>query len=87
LAIFLVVCGVYLASSGTRRIVWFYLAAFWAVVLALLWLYATTPEPLSFLLPTSMNRTVAVFMAMTPVAVAHLLSSSIAWAVPVRDAT
>jgi hypothetical protein len=38
-------------------------------------------------IPQHRLRHVAVFMAMTPVAVAHLLSSSIAWAVPVRDAT
>ncbi len=86
-AIFLVVCAVCLASPGTRRLVWFYLAAFWAMVLALLWLYTTTPEPLSFLLPTSMGRTVAVFMAMTPLAVAHLLSTSISRIAPVQETT
>jgi len=78
IAIFLVVCGVCLASPRIRQVACFYLAAFWTVVLGLVWLYTTTPEPLSYLLPTSMGRTVAVFMAMTPLAVAHLLAASTA---------
>ena len=85
LAIFLVVCGVCIASPHTRRIASFYLTVFCLVVLGLIWLYTTTRQPLSFLIPTSMNRTVAVFMAMTPVAMAHMLATLATAARPMMD--
>jgi hypothetical protein len=73
-AIFLAVCAVCIATRTARRLAWFYLSSFAALVAALLWLYTTTPVSLDFLIPTSMYRTVDVFMALTPFAVAHLLA-------------
>ena len=75
-ALFIVVCGICIASGRGRRVAAFYLATFAGLVLALLWLYTTTPLSLGFLLPTSMDRTVGVFMVMTPFAIAHLMSAS-----------
>jgi hypothetical protein len=73
-AVFLALCGVCLATGVARRIAGFYLASFAVVVVSLLWLYTTTPLPLSFLLPTSLGRTIDVFMMLTPFACAHLLA-------------
>jgi predicted small integral membrane protein len=56
-----------------RRAAAFYLATLLALATMLLWLYGTTPLPLSFLLPTSADRTVGLFMSLTPFATAHLL--------------
>jgi hypothetical protein len=74
-AIFIVVCLICLKSGTARRAAAFYLTVFVALISFLLWLYATTPLSLAFLLPTSMDRTVSVFMALTPLATAHLLAS------------
>jgi hypothetical protein len=73
-AIFIALCIISLATRTARRLAVFYLLSFVALVAALLWLYTTTPVSLAFLIPTSMARTVTVFMALTPVASAHLLT-------------
>jgi hypothetical protein len=70
---FLSVCIVCLISGTARRTACFYLGSFVAIIAALLWLYTTTPLSLGFLLPTSMNRTVSVFMILAAFAGAHLL--------------
>jgi hypothetical protein len=51
-----------------------YLLTFLLLVAAMLWLYTTTSIPLSFLIPTSMNRTVDVFMVPAALSTAHLIS-------------
>ncbi len=73
-AIFIALCIISLATRTARRLAVFYLLSFVALVASLLWLYTTTPISLAFLIPTSMARTVTVFMALTPVASAHLLT-------------
>jgi hypothetical protein len=72
-AIFLVACLGCLATRTLRRVVAFYLASAGLIVAALLWLYTSTPLSLAFLLPTSMDRTVGVFMTLATVATAHLV--------------
>ena len=49
----------------------FYLFSFVLTVLAMLWLYTTTSVSLAFLLPTSMYRTVDMFMILVGFATAH----------------
>ena len=70
---FLATCIVCLISGTARRTACFYLGSFVAIIAALLWLYTTTPLSLGFLLPTSMDRTVSVFMVPAGFAGAHLL--------------
>ncbi len=53
---------------------WFYLGSFTAIVISLLWRYTTTHVSLAFLLPTSMNRTVGLFMVLAAVGTAHLIA-------------
>jgi hypothetical protein len=77
-AIFVAVCILCIATRTTRRVAAFYLASFAAAVVALLWLYTTTRVSLGFLIPTSMARTVDVFMVFTPFASAHLLTRLLA---------
>ena len=74
-AIFIAVCAVCLATRTARRATCFYLGAFWAIVISLLWLYTTTSVSLSFLIPTSMSRTVGVFMVLAALATGHLLAA------------
>jgi hypothetical protein len=74
-AIFLAACAVALVTGVGRRAAAVYLGIFLVIVAELLWLYTTTPLSLDFLIPTSMDRTVSVFMALTPLATAHLLLS------------
>lgn len=74
-AVFLVACAVCLITDNARRAACLYLTSFVLIVAALLWLYATTPEPLSFLIPTSMNRTVDVFMVLAALATSHLIAA------------
>lgn len=73
-AIFIGACVICIAVGDGRRIAGFYLASVIAVVMSLLWLYTTTPVSLTFLLNTSMNRTVDLFMVLAAVATAHLLA-------------
>jgi hypothetical protein len=73
-AIFIVTCTTCLLTDVARRVTAFYLVSCTAIVLALVWLYTTTPLSLSYLIRTSMDRTVAVFMVPAAVATAHLLS-------------
>jgi hypothetical protein len=73
-AVFLVACVACLACGRGRRTAAFYLVSLVLVIAALLWLYTTTSEPLSFLIPTSMNRTVDVFMVPAALGTAHLLA-------------
>jgi hypothetical protein len=72
-AIFLVACLACLTTRTSRRAAWFYLASVASIVATLLWLYTTTPLSLAFLLPTSMDRTVGVFMTLAVVATGHLI--------------
>ena len=72
-AIFLAACAFGFVTGAGRRAAAVYLGIFVVIIAELLWLYTTTPLSLDFLLPTSMDRTVGVFMAMTPLATAHLL--------------
>jgi hypothetical protein len=74
-AIFFAVCVVCLATRTARRVTCLYVVAFWAIVFSLLWLYTTTPARLSFLIPTSMSRTVGVFMLLAALATGHLLAA------------
>jgi hypothetical protein len=74
-AIFISAAVVCLVTRTARRVTSFYAASVAAIVLALLWLYTTTPVSLGFLLPTSMDRTVAVFMVLAAFATAHLLAT------------
>jgi hypothetical protein len=73
-AIFIALCVLALITRTARGAAAFYLLTFAGLVASLLWLYTTTPVNLSFLIPTSMSRTVTVFMALTPLASAHLLT-------------
>ena len=74
-AVFLVACAVCLITGNARRPACFYLLSFVLIIASLLWLYTTTPEPLSFLIPTSMNRTVDVFMVLAALATSHLIAA------------
>jgi hypothetical protein len=73
-AIFIVACGAALMTRRARTTACFYLTATILSVLALLWLYTATDVPLSFLIPTSMNRTVDVFMLPCALATGHLIA-------------
>lgn len=73
-AIFIVACGIALMTRRARTTACFYLAATILSILALLWLYTTTNVPLSFLIPTSMSRTVDVFMLPCAMATGHLIA-------------
>jgi hypothetical protein len=73
-AVFLVTCAACLVCGRGRRPAAFYLVSFTLLIAALLWLYTSTSEPLSFLIPTSMNRTVDVFMVPAALGTAHLLA-------------
>lgn len=73
-AIFVTACAICLITRTARRTACFYFISFAAIVVSLLWLYTTTPVSLAFLLPTSMNRTVDVFMVPAALATAHLLA-------------
>lgn len=73
-AIFLALCLLSLASRTSQRLASFYLISFTAIAASLLWLYATTPVNLPFLIRSSLGRTVSVFMVLTPFASAHLLT-------------
>ena len=73
--VFVAVCIVCLVTRTCRRTAWFYLGSVAVIVAALLWLYMTTPLNLpSFLIPTSMDRTVSAFMVLAAFATGHLLS-------------
>jgi hypothetical protein len=74
-AVFLVACAICLITDNARRPALFYLTSFVLIVVSLLWLYTTTPVALSFLIPTSMNRTVEVFMVLAALATAHLIAA------------
>jgi hypothetical protein len=74
-AVFLVACAVCLITDNARRPALFYLTSFVLIVVSLLWLYTTTPVALSFLIPTSMNRTIDVFMVLAALATAHLIAA------------
>jgi hypothetical protein len=73
-AVFIVTAGACLLTGAARRVVVFYLGCIAVIAVVLVWLYTTTPVSLAFLLPTSMGRTVSVFMAPVVVATAHMLS-------------
>jgi hypothetical protein len=81
---FLATCIVCLISGTARRTACFYLGSFIAIIVALLWLYTTTPLSLGFLIPTSMDRTVSVFMVLAGFAGAHLLCELAAAPSPAR---
>lgn len=74
LAVFLVTIVAALGTRTATRAAWLYLSAVSLSAAALIWLYSTTSVPLSFLIPTSMNRTVDVFMLPCGLATAHLLA-------------
>jgi hypothetical protein len=74
-AVFVVASAVCVITDNARRAATFYLTSFILIIAALLWLYTTTPEPLSFLIPTSMNRTVDVFMVLAALATSHLIAA------------
>ncbi|MDQ6835414.1 MAG: hypothetical protein M3016_04430 [Actinomycetota bacterium] len=73
-SVFLALCTLAFISASARRLAGFYLLSFTLLVASLLWLYATTPVSLGFLIPTSASRTIDVFMMLTPFASAHLIS-------------
>jgi hypothetical protein len=73
-AVFLVACLACLVTKTQRPVAALYLLTFLLLVAAMLWLYTTTSIPLSFLIPTSMNRTVDVFMVPAALSTAHLIS-------------
>ena len=73
-AVFIVTCSACVITRTARSTALFYATSFVAIVISLLWLYTTTPTSLAFLLPTSMFRTVDVFMVLAAVATAHLLA-------------
>ncbi len=73
-AIFLLAAAAGLRARTTRRIAAFYLTSTVLSIISLLWLYTTTRTPLSFLIPTSLNRTVDVFMLPCAMATAHLIA-------------
>jgi hypothetical protein len=81
--VFLATCVICLFTATARRTACFYLGTFVAIIVALLWLYTTTPVSLGFLIPTSMDRTVSVFMVLSGFAAAHLIS--VLAGVPVRS--
>ncbi len=83
-AIFLGACAACLVTRTAARVTTFYLAVSAASVLALVWLYVATPLSLGFLIPTSMDRTVGVFMVPAAVATAHLLAAQLAPLAPPR---
>jgi 4-amino-4-deoxy-L-arabinose transferase-like glycosyltransferase len=72
--VFLATCIICLVTGTALRTACFYLGAFFAIVIALLWLYTTTQQSLGFLIPTSMDRTVSVFMVLSGFAGAHLVA-------------
>jgi hypothetical protein len=72
--IFLALCALCIAGRARRRVPTFYLLSFLLLVCSLIWLYTTTPASLSFLIPTSLGRTVEIFMVLTLFASAHLLT-------------
>jgi hypothetical protein len=72
-AVFLVAAVLGLRARVTRPVAALYLGGMILTVLALLWLYTTTPISLAFLLPTSMDRTIAVFMAPALIGTGQLL--------------
>ena len=74
-AIFATLCVVSLATRTSRMLAAFYLISFAAIAVSLLWLYGTTPVSLSLLIPSSMSRTVDVFMVLAAFASVHLLST------------
>jgi hypothetical protein len=86
-AIFIVACLVSMNTRTTRQAARFYLAAFVAIAISLLWLYTTTHISLAFLLPTSTSRTIDVFMVLAAPATAHLLAPLISTAGPTRSST
>jgi hypothetical protein len=71
--VFLALCTIGLASGTARRLAGFYLLSFVLLIISLLGLYTTTSVSLAFLIPTSVYRTIDVFMMLTPFASAHLL--------------
>ncbi len=73
-AVFIVACVICIAARTGRRVAGFYLASVLVIVVSLLWLYTTTPVNLGFLLRTSMDRTVDLFMVPAAMATAHLLA-------------
>lgn len=73
-SIFLAVCTLALIGGRARRLAAFYLLSFALLVVSLLWLYTTTSTSLGFLIPTSVYRTIDVFMMLTPFACAHVLT-------------
>jgi hypothetical protein len=77
-AVFLVTCSVCMMTQTARAAASFYLAACGVIVASLLWLYTATPLSLSFLLSTSTDRVVSVFMVLAGFGTAHLLASLLA---------
>ncbi len=73
-AVFIATCIISMSTRTTRQAARFYLVAFLATGLALLWLYTTTHVSLAFLLPTSTDRTIDVFMVPAALAAAYLLA-------------
>lgn len=73
-AIFIATCAISLLTRTARRVTAFYLVSAAAVIISLLWLYTTTPLNVASLVPSTMSRTVDIFMALTPFATAHLLA-------------
>jgi hypothetical protein len=73
-AVFIVTCSACAITRTARGTACFYAASFAAIVISLLWLYTTTATSLAFLLPTSMSRTIDVFMVLAALATAHLLA-------------
>jgi hypothetical protein len=73
--IFIVTCAVCLLTRTAVRATVFCLAISVGLVLAMIWLYVATPLSLDFLIPTSMDRTVGVFMVPAGIATAYLLSA------------
>ncbi|MGH2842669.1 MAG: hypothetical protein ACRDKL_03665 [Solirubrobacteraceae bacterium] len=74
-AIFAVVCVVCLAIKVSRRLTAFYLLSVLWIIVALAWIYGTTPVNLSLIIPRSLGRTVDVFMMLCAFASAHLLTA------------
>jgi hypothetical protein len=73
-SIFLAVCALALVSGTAARLAGFYLLSFGLLIASLLWLYATTSTSLAFLIPTSVYRTIDLFMVLTLFASAHILT-------------
>jgi hypothetical protein len=74
-ALFLVAAVVCLATHTARAVAGFYVAACAGIFVSLVWLYTTTPLSLSFLIPTSSDRVVSLFMVLAAFATAHLVAS------------